>query len=156
LVYYYLKDFSKAIDEFNLALTKDENLISAITNIGLVEYEKGNIDEAMKSWQKAIALNDQVAEPLFALAVALYAQGETDKGIEMVKKAIELDENLGKLDYLQEKLWGDRILNDAKKLLENPTIQQEGNGEQGTGNREERPVKCSLLGKIRGFESPTI
>jgi REP element-mobilizing transposase RayT len=35
-------------------------------------------------------------------------------------------------------------------------IQQEGNGEQGTGNSEERTVPCFLLSKIRGSESPTL
>jgi tetratricopeptide (TPR) repeat protein len=81
------------------------------------------IKEAIKLWQNAIALDDRNAVPQFALAVALYAQGETDKGIEMAKKAIKLDNNLGKLDYLEENHWGNRIIADTQKLLQDTQIQ---------------------------------
>lgn len=37
----------------------------------------------------------------------------------MAKKDLELDKNLGKLDYLKEKFWGERLLADAQKLLAN-------------------------------------
>jgi hypothetical protein len=37
----------------------------------------------------------------------------------MAKAAIALDNNLSNLDYLKELLWHERLLTDARKLLEN-------------------------------------
>ena len=35
----------------------------AINNIGLVQYEQGNIDGAIRNWQAAIALDETSGEP---------------------------------------------------------------------------------------------
>jgi tetratricopeptide (TPR) repeat protein len=119
VVYHKKGDRDAALSDYQTALNKDENFIPAINNIGLIEYETGNVDRAIELWQKAIKINEQVPELQLALAVAFYTKGERDRGLEMAKAAIALDNNLSNLDYLKELLWHERLLTDARKLLEN-------------------------------------
>jgi hypothetical protein len=39
------------------------------------------------------------------------------------EKAVELDSRYADTKFLKENLWGDRLLTDAKKLLDTPRIQ---------------------------------
>jgi hypothetical protein len=56
---------------------------------------------------------------MLAMAVALYVQGNTEEGLDLGKKALALDNSYRDLDFLQENLWGEKLLSDTKKLLEN-------------------------------------
>lgn len=111
-----------ALADYNLALEKNERLVPAIINIGYILYEKGEIEPALKQWQKAIEIDSKLAEPQLALAVALYAQGEQTKGIEMAKQALTIDKTWANIDTLKTNLWGDKLIAEAQKLLQNPEI----------------------------------
>lgn len=58
-VFLNLKDYSKAIECFNKALEFHGNKALVYNNLGIANFEIGNIDEAIKFFEGAIALDDQ-------------------------------------------------------------------------------------------------
>ncbi len=119
-----LEKFDKAISSYRKAFAQEESFWPAINNIGLVEYEKGNVDKAIKNWSKALEIDGKQAEPQLALAVALYSEGDNKEGIEMGISALELDNRYAEIEFLQENLWGDRLIEDTKKFFKIPQIQE--------------------------------
>jgi len=111
-----------ALADYNKAIALLPKLFPAIVNIGYIFYEKGDVESALKQWQTAIDINSQPTEPVFALAVALYAKGEQAKGLELAKKALVLDKSWANIDTLKRNLWGNLLIADAQKLLQNPEI----------------------------------
>lgn len=122
--YFKLSKLSKAIDSYQKAFEQKETFWPAINNVGLIEYEQGKIEDAISKWQTALKIGGEQAEPKLALAVALYNQGEQAKGIELATSALEIDTRYGDLKFLQDNLWGDRLLEDTKALLAIPEIQK--------------------------------
>ncbi|MGA0200580.1 MAG: cytochrome c biogenesis factor, partial [Prochlorotrichaceae cyanobacterium] len=100
-----------------------EDFWEAINNIGLVQYEQGNLNAASENWTKAVEINDKVAEPQLAIAVATYQKGDRNLAIEQAEAALRLDGRYGDLDFLADQLWGERILKDAAPLLAQPRVQ---------------------------------
>jgi len=41
----------------------------------------------------------------------------------MAQTALKIDKRFGNLDFLKQNLWGNKLLADAKALLETPTMQ---------------------------------
>ncbi|MGF1489467.1 MAG: tetratricopeptide repeat protein [Prochloraceae cyanobacterium] len=97
-------------------------LLIAIINIGLIAYEKGFKDEAVKQWQKALQINNSV-EAQLALAVAEYMKGDTETAFEIAETALKRDLNFASLSYLQENLWGEHLRSDTAKLLSTHRMQ---------------------------------
>ena len=92
--------------------------------MGLVEYEQGDRQEAMEKWQSVIEVDGEQAEPQLALAVAFFSQGEVNKGIELGKAALAIDSRYADIQFLQDNLWGERLIEDTRKFLSNPQIQE--------------------------------
>ena len=120
--YLKLSDYNKAIDSYKQAITLEKNFWPATNNIGLVNYEEGKIDEAISKWEEALTVDENQAEPILAIAVALYRQGNRSKAIELGQKALRIDSNYGKLSFLEENLWGEKLLADTQELFANPAI----------------------------------
>lgn len=120
--YLMLKQYSEAIAQFERAYTKDKEFWPAVNNVGLIRYEQGNLNEALRQWQLAADIDKKAAEPRLALAVGLYTRGERERGLKLGEEAIRLDSRYSDLKFLKENLWGDRLLADAKKFLETPTM----------------------------------
>ncbi len=121
--YYMLKQYAPALTAYEKAVAQEKNFWPAINNIGLLKYEQGDIAGAIEKWRIASGLDKEAAEPQLAAAVAFYTKGEQDKGIVMGEAAIRLDNRYADLKFLKENLWGERLLSDTKKFLENPKIQ---------------------------------
>ncbi|MGK7942372.1 MAG: tetratricopeptide repeat protein [Crocosphaera sp.] len=124
LIYHANKDYKKAMNDYNLALSKDNKFIPAINNIGVIEYEQDNPEKAVQQWQKAINIKEDFAEVKLALAVAFYSEGKQDKAFSLAKDAINTDKRWKDIDYLQQNLWGEKLIKDAKILLETPQMKQ--------------------------------
>lgn len=120
--YLMLKQYPDAISRYEQAVAQDKTFWPAINNIGLIKYESGDANEALRRWQSAADLDPKAAEPRLALAVALYVKGDRQKGLSLGEAALQLDGRYGDLKFLKENLWGDRLLEDTKKLLEVPQI----------------------------------
>ena len=122
--YYKLGRLPDAIAQYNKAVTQSSwEKWPAINNIGLIKYEQGDVDGAIKQWRAALALEKQAAEPQLAMAVALYAKGNREQALAMGESALRIDNRYGDLEFLKQNLWGQRLLTDTKKFLETPRIQ---------------------------------
>ena len=117
-----LKFYQQAIVAYERAIEikSDDNF--TIINLGLVKYEIGKVDEAIEHWQAVIEINNQLVEPQLAIGVALYNKGEISEGLTIAEIALKLDKSWGNLQRLKKELWGEKLLADAGKLLENPQI----------------------------------
>jgi tetratricopeptide (TPR) repeat protein len=128
--FYKLGKFADAIAQYEKAVTQYEQIKGqekdrwpAINNIGLVNYEMGNIDAAILRWREAVAIEQKAAEPMMALAIALYAKGDREQGFVMAETALLIDKRYADINFLKENLWGDRLIKEAKKLLNTSRIQ---------------------------------
>jgi tetratricopeptide (TPR) repeat protein len=132
---------SDAIVQYEKAIAQEKNYWPAINNIGLIKYESGRIDEAIQYWKTASAIDEKAAEPRLATAVALYMKGDQQQALALAEAAIKLDNSYADLKVLKENLWGDRLLADAKKLLETPQIQAAITQAQGRSSpAQQRPT----------------
>ncbi|MEM8777542.1 MAG: tetratricopeptide repeat protein [Cyanobacteria bacterium P01_G01_bin.49] len=122
VIYQKQGDDSKALADYQLAVEKDKNQIPAIINIAYIAYEKGEVEAALKLWEKATEINANLAEPKLAMAVVLYSQGDREKSLEMAQQALTLDKSWANVEHLKKNLWGDKLIAEAQKLLQNPEI----------------------------------
>ena len=137
--YYKIGKLNDAIAQYNKAVVQPNwEKWPAINNIGLIKYEQGNVDEALKQWRAAVSIEKQAAEPLMAMGVALYARGDREQGLKMGEAAIKIDGRYGDLEFLRQNLWGDRLLADTKKFVQTPRIQA------SIQNRSKQPAPIQL------------
>lgn len=93
------KENQIAINEFKIGIEKDrKEIIETLyyMNEGDLAYEQGEIERAIESYNKVIALNPKSPEANYMLGNAYSANGEYEKAITYLKKAIEL-----KPDYFE-------------------------------------------------------
>ena len=77
--YWQLKEYPKALKEFNEAIRLDPEKKSAyLYNLGLVERELGHVPEAITAFEKAIAADSRFALPHGGLAM-IYLQLRPDQ-----------------------------------------------------------------------------
>ena len=117
-----LKFYQQAIVAYERAIEIKPDDKFTIINLGLVKYEMGKIDEAIEHWQAALQINNKLVEPQLAIGVALYNKGEIPEGLTIAEVALKLDKSWRYLQRLKEELWGEKLLADATKLLENLQI----------------------------------
>ena len=126
--YYLAKRYDEAIAEFTRVVEIEKKFWAATNNIGLVEYERGNVDKAIEFWETAItqaaAADDKAAEAKLALAVALYTKGDLTKGLKMSEDALKIDPRYGRVDFLKENLWGEKLITDARAVFQNPSLKE--------------------------------
>lgn len=126
--YFLTKRYDDAVTVYNDVLTLDNKFWAATNNIGLVEYERGNVDQAIAKWQNSLKQAEKIeflaAEPTLALATAFYRKGDREKGIQLAVQAMKIDPRYGKIPYLIENLWGDRLVADVQVLLTQPQVKQ--------------------------------
>lgn len=126
--YFLIKRYDEAVTIYNDVLTLDTKFWAATNNIGLVEYERGNIDQAIGKWQNSLKQAEKVeflaAEPTLALATAFYRKGDREKAVQLAVQAMKIDPRYGKVSYLVENLWGDRLVADVQIVLSQPQVKQ--------------------------------
>ena len=59
---------------------------------------------------------------MLAMAVALFTQGKQAEAYTTAEKAISLDSRYANIQYLKDNLWGDKLLNDTRKLIQTPRV----------------------------------
>ena len=117
-----LQKWGEAINSYEEAVGRDKTFWPAINNIGLVKYEQGDVEGALKKWQAATVIDKEQAEPQLAIAVALYSQGKQQQGLKLGESALKLDSRYRDLKFLKENLWGEKLLQDTQALLNNPSM----------------------------------
>jgi tetratricopeptide (TPR) repeat protein len=120
--YYQLQRYDDAIAQYEKAVKIDAKFWPAINNIGLVLYEKGEADAALERWRQAVSIDANQAEPQLAIAIALFAKGDTEQAVSMGEAALRIDNRYSDPEFLQQNLWGDRLVNRAKEFLALPQM----------------------------------
>jgi tetratricopeptide (TPR) repeat protein len=82
----------------------------------------GEVETAISNWQTAIKINSNLAEAHLALGIALYAKGDKEAGLKSGETALKLDKRFGKIEFLKENNWGDKLIKDSQEFLNNPRI----------------------------------
>jgi tetratricopeptide (TPR) repeat protein len=118
-----LNDPQAALGSFERASSLRKDFWEPINNQGLVLYEIGRKDDAIRRWRRALEINPKAAEPMLALAAALNARpGDQKEALEMASQALALEPNYVLEAYQKEQLWGPRLRDSTRVLLENPAI----------------------------------
>ncbi len=122
--YLKLSEFDQAIESYETAFAQEATFWPALNNVGLVEYEQGDREKAIEKWQSVLKVDGKQPEPQLALAVALFTEGDVKKGIELGKAALAIDNRYADIQFLQDNLWGEKLIEDTRKFLNNPQIQE--------------------------------
>lgn len=124
--YYKLNQYDKAIAKYEEAVGKEASFWPAVNNIGLVKYEAGDIEGAIAKWEEALALAEtEETEPQLAIAVAQFTQGNQNLAVsERAIAALERNPLYAEIDYLEENLWGDKLIADTRSFFMTPPLQE--------------------------------
>ncbi|MEM6252704.1 MAG: tetratricopeptide repeat protein [Cyanobacteria bacterium P01_D01_bin.156] len=123
--YYKLNRYQKAIDQYETSISYDELFWPAINNIGLVLYEMGQTNSAIEQWERSLGVADDEPEPTLAIAVANYAANiNRPAAIESATAALERDSRYADLAFLEENLWGNRLLSATEAMFGTPGLQE--------------------------------
>ena len=117
------KNYLEAINFFNKALKIKPDFWQAINNKGLAYFEKNNVNLSIKLFEKAISIQDN-AEPLLGLASCLRIK-DSKLSIQLAKKALAKNPNYVNYDYRKEQLWGEKLQNSTKILLQNEKLKED-------------------------------
>jgi tetratricopeptide (TPR) repeat protein len=122
--YLMLKNNQAAIASYEKAVALDKQFWPAINNIGLIRYEEGKTDEAVRLWRQSVAIDPKkTTEPQLAIAVALFRQGNQTESLALGEAAVKTDARYGEPKFLKENLWGEKLLADTERFLAVPRIQ---------------------------------
>lgn len=85
------RDFDTAADRYDMVLAHDPKNLTALSNLGIVRYQQGRLDEAEESLRKAAALapNDSGSRAL--LGVIYFRKGRLDEAFSELTRAVALD-----------------------------------------------------------------
>lgn len=86
--YYNEKEFSRAISEFEKALSLKSDYAEPYNNMGIIFKITGDIEKALRYYEKALLLNPEYAEALNNSGVALLSMDRIKKAESRFKKAI--------------------------------------------------------------------
>jgi len=111
LAYKLDRQFLKAIDPITFALELDPTNMQAHVDLGDCYLQRGDTEEALAEYHRALAVQQSFAPGWDGLARAAEATGDDDKAVEDFKKAIELNPgfpdaslNLGDLYLRRDRL----------------------------------------------------
>ncbi len=120
--YLMMNKLNISLDSFQKASKIKPDFWQAINNEGLILYELGQKESAIKKWKDAISINEN-AEPILALATALYEKNKNNVyAIELAQKALVLNPKYINEQFQKEQLWGKNLRSSTKNLLKNPQL----------------------------------
>jgi tetratricopeptide (TPR) repeat protein len=71
-------------------IAKDPNSWIAHNNLGVVQFQKGDVDDAIKKYERALQLHPNYPEAHYNLGSALLLKGDVDGAIAQCKRALEM------------------------------------------------------------------
>ena len=120
-IYLMEKNYSGAIKLFDKSIKIQPDFWQAINNQGIAYFEMNNIKLSTKHFEKAISIENN-AEPLLGLASCLRTK-DLNLAIELAKKALTKNPEYVDFDYRKEQLWGEKLQNSTKILLQHDQLQ---------------------------------
>ena len=104
-------------------LAKNPNTWFGRCNLGVVLFQKGQVDEAVSQYQKALEINPNYVAAHYNLGNALFQKGQLDEALAQYQKAVEINPNdaeahvnLGNALFQNEQL--DEALAQFQKAIE--------------------------------------
>jgi len=85
------RDLERAVDELICALEADPRSAAAITTIGNMLLESGDVDEAVAHYEYAILVDDSYPTAYHNLGVAFHRTGRRGEAVRMLRKATRLE-----------------------------------------------------------------
>jgi len=74
-------------------IAKNPSCWMALNNLGVVQFQKGDLDDAIEKYEQSLRLNPDYAEARYNLGSALLQKGKIDDAIAQCQKALELGPN---------------------------------------------------------------
>jgi tetratricopeptide (TPR) repeat protein len=74
-------------------LAKNPNTWFGRSNLGVVLFQKGQVDEAVAQYQKALEINPNYVAAHYNLGNALFQKGQLDEALAQYQKAVEINPN---------------------------------------------------------------
>jgi tetratricopeptide (TPR) repeat protein len=100
------------LDNRSTAIASSKN-----TNLGFLQYDLGEIENAMSNWKRSIKLNPGTNyESQLAMASVLYSQGKINEAILLAKPILNRYPHLRNPQYLNQSLWSSELLTLVKKM----------------------------------------
>jgi protein O-mannosyl-transferase len=116
------KEFDRAIEDFNKAISVNPKYVEAYLNRGMVFVVKGEFDKAIEDYNAAISVNPVFVDAYTNRGSAFYRKGELDRAITDYNTAISLQPlftpaYINRAIAYKEKGEIDRALEDYNKAL---------------------------------------
>jgi tetratricopeptide (TPR) repeat protein len=74
-------------------IAKDPNSWMAYNNLGVVQMGKGNMDDAIEKYERALRLHPEYPEALYNLGSSLLQKGKPNDAIQLCEQALKLQPN---------------------------------------------------------------
>ena len=116
------KNYSGAIKLFDKSVEIKPDFWQAINNKALAYFEENKINLSIKFFEKAISIQEN-AEPLLGLASCLRTK-DIKLSLQLAKQALSKDPKYVDSDYRKDQLWGEKLQNSTKILLQNDLLQK--------------------------------
>ena len=117
------KNYSEAIKLYEKSVKIKPDFWQAINNKGLAYFEKDDINQSIKFFEKAISIEEN-AEPLLGLASCLRTK-DIELALEYAKKALVINPKYVDYLYRKEQLWGEKLQTSTEILLQNDQLQKD-------------------------------
>ncbi len=133
LGWYYqatLRDYDKAIDEYNKTLELDPNHVGALNQLGYTYLSMGDYEKTIEYLKRAIARNPEFPDPLDSLGDVYFRMGRLDEALTKFKEALEIRPDFLysshniiyiyalKEDYTEAMKWTERYIGVAPSTME--------------------------------------
>jgi len=109
-------------------LAGNSNCFAGYANLGVVLRKKGQLDEAMVQFQKALAINPNLAATYNNIGDVLHEKGQVDEAIAYYQKALEINPNMAEAHnnlgnaLLQKRRVDEAMVQFQKALAINPNL----------------------------------
>lgn len=133
--YFQLKQYGKAIDSYSASVEAEPTFWPSVNNVGLVMYEQGKAENALDQWRAALEIAPEEPEPKLAIAVVQYEQESCAgtaplqtsslcrEALSLGIEALEQDSRYAEIEFLEENLWGIRLIDSTNEFFAVPDIQ---------------------------------
>jgi tetratricopeptide (TPR) repeat protein len=148
-VHLSLRNYDRAIDDYNEAIRLDPAYAIGFNNRGLAYQRKGQIDRAIEDYDEAIRLNPAYALAFANRATARQSKGRLDLAIEDSDKAIGLNRRLAAAFFARANAYRDKGQWDFDAYLADGIYEDRAIADYDEGLRLE-PNNAAAL-RNRGF-----
>ncbi len=115
-------NLDSALRSFKKAANIKPKFWEAINNKGLVLFELGKQQQAIKAWRNVLTI-EKNAEPMLALAAALnQTQKNKEESLDLAKKALAKNPNFVSSKHQADQLWGQKLQKATKELFKDPNL----------------------------------